>query len=182
MNNSTEGVTLYAGFIADLLLNYHGKEHTIARGLFELAKNTDVSNPTATVPMQLYNDMCDWIETNFGPANLRKAGEAIGKRAYNQMVQGKNIAPNSSPHEILHALKAVADLMIQDPLGRGWTIVEEGEKRIVMRRTQTFHPVLQEGLLKSLALQSSEVQYVKVAYLTSVRQGDEFDDYEITWF
>ncbi len=181
MNNSTEGVNLYAGFISDLLLNYQSME-TVTKRLFTLVENTDLSNPTTPVPMKLYNDMCDWIERNLGPANLRAAGEAIGARAYNQMVQSKNINPKSRPQEILQALKEVADFMIQDPLGRGWTILEMGEERAVMRRTQTFHPVLQEGLLQSLVTQSSGVKFVKVEYLKSVSKGDEFDEYEITWF
>lgn len=182
MNNSTEGVTLYAGFISDLLRNYQGMENGVAEGLFKLAQGLDLSNPTTPVSMKTYNDMCDWIEKNLGPANLRKAGEAIGARAYQQMVQSKNITATSTPQEILQALKVVADFMIQDPLKRGWTVLETAEKRVVMRRTQTFHPILQEGLLRSLVSQSTQAQMVKVKYLKSVRQGDEYDDYEITWF
>jgi len=182
MNNSTEGVTLHAGFISDLLLNYKGREKTIAAGLFELAKDIDLSNPTLKVPMKLYNDMCDWIERELGPANLRKAGEAIGARAFTLMVQAKNISPDSAPQEILQALKEVAGFVIQDPLGRGWTILEMTEERAVIRRTQTFNSVLQEGLLKALALQSTKVRYAKVGYLKSVHQGDRFDEYEVIWY
>ncbi|MCP4609297.1 MAG: hypothetical protein GY845_11345 [Planctomycetes bacterium] len=180
MDNSTDGVTLYAGFISDLLANYQSME-TVTKELFKFVKDTDLSDPTAPVPIKLYNDMCDWIERNLGPANLRAAGEAIGARAYNQMIQSNNINSDSTPQEILQALKAVADFMIQDPLGRGWTILEMGENRAVMRRTQTFHPVLQEGLLRSLVVQSSKVTLANVKYLASVRKGDEFDEYEVTW-
>ncbi len=181
MNNSTEGVTLYAGFISDLLLNYQENKNTFAAGLFELTKNTDLSDPTARVPIKLYNDMADWIIKNLGPASLRKAGEVVGARAHLQMVQGRHIGPNSTPQDILQALKEIADIMVQDPLGRGWTILEKGEKHVVMRRTQTFNPVLQEGLLKALVTQHSEANFVIVKYLKSVRQGDEFDEFEITW-
>ncbi len=180
MDNSTDGVTLYAGFISDLLFNYQDMK-TTTKKLSEFVKDTDLSDPTAPVPIKLYNDMCDWIERNLGPANLRAAGEAIGARAYNQMIQSNNINSDSTPQEILQALKAVADFMVQDPLGRGWTILEMGENRAVMRRTQTFHPVLQEGLLRSLVVQSSKVTLANVKYLASVRKGDEFDEYEVTW-
>jgi hypothetical protein len=181
MNNSTKGVTLFAGFISDLLATYQGQESArYTKPLFDMAKDVDLSDPTARVPMQLYNDMCDWIGNNMGTANLRKAGEFVGNRAYDAMRQNGVITDDASPQDILKALKIAADTMIQDPLKRGWEILELGEERAVLRRTQTFHPVLQEGLLKSL-VQRSRVAIVTVSYLSRVSNGDEFDDYEIRW-
>jgi hypothetical protein len=58
--------------------------------------------------------------------------------------------------------------------------LELEDERAVLRRTQTFHPVLQEGLLKSL-VKRSRVTIVTVRYLKRVSDGDEFDDYEIRW-
>ena len=71
--------------------------------------------------------------------------------------------------------------MIQDPLGRGWEILEEGPRRIVMRRTQSFNCILQEGLLQSL-IQRCDVTLVSVRHVNCVRDGAEFCDFEITWF
>ena len=181
MDNSTEGVTLFAGFISDLLATYHGQESALyTKPLFDMTKDVDLSDPTAKVPMQLYNDMCDWIKSNLGESNLRKAGEFVGNRAYEAMRQNGVITDDASPQDILKALKIAADTMIQDPKNRGWDILELEDERAVMRRTQTFHPTLQEGLLKSLVKRST-VTIVTVRYLKRVSNGDEFDDYEIRW-
>ena len=53
--------------------------------------------------------------------------------------------------------------------------------RVVMRRTQTFHPILQEGLLKSLAERSDQILCATVRYVHSTMSGDEYDEYEISW-
>ena len=181
MNNSTEGVTLYAGFLSDLLANYQQKPGAYIQPLFDMVKDIDLSNPTNLVPISIYNAMCQWIEKNLGPANLRKAGEYIGARAYDLMLQQRYITSKSSPHEILKGLQKVASESIQDPLGRGWEIVALEDKRAALRRTQTFHPVLQEGLLKALMKKGGQLT-VTIRYLKSIAQGDEFDEYEVRWF
>ena len=66
MDESTKGVTLYAGFIFDLLANYTSSRETFSAPLFELAAGLDPENPTARVPISLYNEMCTWIESNLG--------------------------------------------------------------------------------------------------------------------
>lgn len=181
MNNSTEGVTLYAGFLSDLLANYQKERSAVFQPLFAMAKDFDLSNPTTLVPIGVYNEMCDWIERKLGPSNLRKAGEFIGARVYDLMIQAKYISSHATPQEILRGLQKVAGEAIQDPLGRGWEILELGDKRAVLRRTQTFHPILQEGLLKALVKRGGQ-QTVMVRYLKSVAQGDEFDEYEVLWY
>ena len=182
MNHSTEGVTLYAGFLSDLLANYQQERGAAyIQPLFAMVKDFDLSNPTALVPMSIYNAMCSWIEQHLGPANLRKAGEFIGVRAYDLMRQRRYITSKASPREILTGLQKVASESIQDPLGRGWEIVVLEDKRAVLRRTQTFHPVLQEGLLKALVKRSGQPT-VMLRYLKSLAQGDEFDEYELRWY
>jgi hypothetical protein len=179
MDNSSEGVTLFAGFITDLLSSYVGNPY--AKGLFQKAKDFDLSVPTHLVPMGLYNEMCEWIVRELGPASLRKAGENIGRRVFDYMAGQGAVSPASTPNEILAALKVGADTMIQDPKERGWTIVVSEPQRVVMRRTQSFHPILQEGLLKSLAERSNLIVYATVRYVASVSRGDAFDDYEVSW-
>jgi hypothetical protein len=75
----------------------------------------------------------------------------------------------------------VASNMIQDPLGRGWEILEESPGNIIMRRTQSFNCILQEGLLQSL-VQRCNVTLVSVQHISCVRDGDEFCDFGVTWF
>jgi predicted hydrocarbon binding protein len=181
MNESTEGVVLQAGFIFDLLASYDTSRETFSAPLFEMAVDLDPNQPTAMVPISLYNEMCTWIENNLGSSNLRRAGELIGKRAYEQMVSNPSMSSTPGPLEMMKQLAQVASDMIQDPLGRGWEILEEGPDNIVMRRTQSFNCILQEGLLQSL-IQRCEVTLVSVRHLTCVRDGAEFCDFGVTWF
>ncbi len=180
MDDSTEGVTLYAGFIFGLLDNYTASRDTFAAPVFEMAAGLDPNDPTALVPIQLYNDMCSWIETELGPGSLQRAGTAIGNRAYDQMVADASLSSNPGPLEMMEQLAQVASVMIQDPRGRGWEIREAGEGRIVMRRTQSFNCILQEGLLQSL-IKRCGVALAIVNHSSCVRKGAEFCDYEVTW-
>ncbi len=82
MDESTQGVTLYAGFIFDLLTAYESSRETFAAELFRMAEHLDRDEPTREVPFDLYDDMCQWIEDNLGVASLRKGGAAIGSRVY----------------------------------------------------------------------------------------------------
>ena len=152
MNNSTEGVTLDAGFVSDLLALY--ESNPVARELFAIAATANATDPAARVPMQIYNDMCAWIERKLGPANLRKAGETMGARVYDRVVADGLLPKDATPVELLRELARAARVLIRDPLGRGWEVLEAGPGRAVMRRTQTFHPVLQEGLLRALVARS----------------------------
>lgn len=178
MNNSTDGVTLDAGFVTDLLALYEG--NPIARDLVAMAEAVDRADPRARVPMQLYNDMCAWIERKLGPANLRKAGETMGARVYDRVVADGRLSAAPTPLELLRELARTARVLIRDPLNRGWEILEEAPNRAVLRRTQTFHPVLQEGLLKALVARSGR-SLPRVRYLRSVKDGAEYDDYEVSW-
>jgi hypothetical protein len=178
VNHSTDGVTLDAGFVADLLALYEGKP--LARELVAMADAASLADASARVPMQLYNDMCAWIEQKLGPANLRKAGETMGARVHEHVVASGRLSADPTPVELLRELARSTRALIRDPLGRGWEILEEGAGRVVMRRTQTFHPVLQEGLLKALVARSGRPM-ARVRYLRSVKDGAEFDDYEVTW-
>ena len=110
MNTSRENVTLYYGFVLDLLKCYENNR-TVAKGLFEMAPDLDSADPTQLVPMQLYDDMCQWIEVNIGKASIRNAGIAIGSRAYDYMVQTRAIPESPTPLDILKGLKEAAELV-----------------------------------------------------------------------
>lgn len=55
-----------------------------------------------------------------------------------------------------------------------------GEERLVMRRTQTFNCLLQEGLLLSL-VERTGVLTAQVVHRSCTRKGAEFCEYEMAW-
>lgn len=180
MDQSTEGVTLYAVFINDILKLYEDKKDQFAGPLFEMAKSHDLSNPFNKVPMQVYNDMCQWLEKALGPASLKKVGVQIGETVYDALIKNGNFSKNPTPLEIINGLVYVASQMIQDSKKRGWVVVKSTPTSILMRRTQTFNSVLQVGLLRGL-VQKTSVKFVDVNYAASVAEGAPFDEYLITW-
>ncbi len=179
MDNSTEGVTLYAAFLNDILKIYEDRKAEYIE-LFDIAKDYDLNDPFNKVPILVYNDMCSWIEVNLGKFNLIKAGRNVGESAFNGMVQNKLLPDNPQPKDIMEALVKVASQMIQDPKGRGWEIVSSTNHSIIMRRTQTFNGKLQLGLLDGL-LRKTNVTAVRVNDIKSVDNGAEFDEYEVSW-
>lgn len=180
MNESTKGVTLYSGFVFDLLSAYAESSTSFAAPLFDMAAHLDSDQPTQLEPIELYNDMCQWIEDNLGAASLRNAGRAIGDRAYDFLAEEHQLPPSPSPLQILEGLKHAAATMIQDSERRGWEILEKTEDRIVMRRTQTFNCLLQEGLLKSLVARTG-VRLPQAKHIACTRDGADYCDYEVTW-
>src|SRR5262249_44169782 len=126
------------------------------------------NEPTKPSPMSLYNWVCNWVEMNIGVQSIKRTGRAIGARAYDQMIKDESLGAHPTPLEILQQLKRVASFMIQDPLGRGWEILSAAPGEIVMRRTQTFNCLLQEGLLHSL-VQRTGVLMPRVDHRTCTR-------------
>jgi len=177
MNLSTDGVTLNAAFINDILGYYEKDEY---KSLHAIAEGHDLSQPDNRVPMKVYNDLCDWIENGLGKFNLIRVGRKIGETVYQIFLQFNMIDEKSTPSDIMKALKIAASTMIQDPEGRGWEIITDEPKRIVMRRTQSFNNQLQLGLLDGLA-RKAKVSGIKVDFCKEINLGDEYDEYEITW-
>lgn len=180
MNVTTKKVTLYAVFVNDVLNLYRDKKDAFAQPLFQMAKDYDLSDPFNKVPMDLYNEMCNWLEQELGPANLRKVGVRIGETVFEALSKSGSLPANPQPIDLLNGLVYAAANMIQDPKGRGWEVLENRNRHIVMRRTQTFNSVLQLGLLRGL-VQKTGVRLVEVKYLRSVAEGADYDDYLITW-
>ncbi|WKK79295.2 hypothetical protein [Marivirga arenosa] len=180
MNNSTEGVTLSSAFVKDIIDLYEGKD-SYQRELKRMANGLDLSSAMKFVPMETYNSMCNWIESQIGQANTRRLGRKIGATAYSGMLANGLITSDASPKEMMEGLAKVASMMIKDPEGRGWEILETAPKHIIMRRTQTFNSTLQFGLIDELIRKTKAVS-PKVEYVKSVADGDEFDEYKISWF
>jgi predicted hydrocarbon binding protein len=178
MNNSTEGVTLLNGFVQDILAEYQHMRR-VCGPAFELAKGVDTAKPDDWCSIDIYNDVCAWIEANVGAMSIRQAGVAIGKRvAENIIANGKMSAP--TPLNMMEALKWAASVMIRDPAGRGWEILEGNDSRVVMRRTQTFNCMMQDGLLVAL-VERTGVEGADVEHFKCTKRGDEFCEYRITW-
>lgn len=178
MDNSTENVTLIAAFVNDILELY--KDKTDYLKLKAMASGLDLSDPMKHVSMATYNDMCNWIEKEIGKANTRMLGRKIGETAYQSMVGFNMVNDDTTPVEMMKALQQVALSVIQDPKKRGWEILSEGPKEIVMRRTQTFNGTLQLGLLDTL-VRKTKVVSPSVDMIKEVDLGAEFDEYKITW-
>jgi hypothetical protein len=179
MDHSTENVSLCAVFVSDVLNVYKEKQAEYP-DLFKFARGYDLSQPFNMVPMDVYNNICNWVEDNLGKASTKRLGREIGKTVFDTLQENKLISANPHPHEIMEALANVAREMIKDPKNRGWDIIEKTEKSLLMRRTQTFNSTMQFGLLESLMFKSS-VFSPSVELAKSVDQGDDFDEYLITW-
>lgn len=179
MDNSVENVTLIAAFVKDVIDKYDGKPE-FQNELKKIASGLDLSDPMKQVPMEVYNKMCDWIENQIGVTNTKILGRQIGNTAYQSMIGMGIVTTSATPVEMMEGLKKVASMTIKDPKGRGWEIMDKGPKHIVMRRTQTFNGTLQFGLLDEL-IRKTKVLSPKVELIKSVKDGDEFDDYKISW-
>lgn len=179
MDKSTENVTLFAGVIEDVLKNYKDKQVEY-KELFDIANGYDFSKPSNKIPIDVYINMCDWIENKLGKFNLIRIGRNIGESTYDTMISNKMIVGKCSPLDVMKALIITAQKGVQDPKKRGWEILSYTEKSIVMRKTQNFNSVLQIGLLDGL-VRKSGVLGVVVTLQHEVSKGAEFDDYLITW-
>ncbi|MEO0811387.1 MAG: hypothetical protein AAFY60_00895, partial [Myxococcota bacterium] len=179
MDQSTDGVTLHAGFVFDVLAEYRSMGKVCAP-VFEKVQHLSEERPDELVPIKLYNDVCEFIEETFGPASIRSAGEQVGKRVHAGMRANGLLAEDASVADTMRALRKAADVVIHDPKKRGWELLEEGPKLLVMRRTQTFNSSLQFGLLRSLA-EAAGARGLTVELVRSVKKGDEFDEYRLKW-
>ena len=181
MDNSTDKVTLAAAFLSDILQIYKAKPREDYEHLLKMTEGLNLSSPMNMVPIETYNNMCDWIEQSVGQANARLVGKRIGRTAYEAMKSYKMVHEKSTPLEAMTALQTIANTMIKDPKKRGWEILESTPKYLLMKRTQTFNSTLQFGLLDEI-IRKTGVLSPKVEYIKSVRKGDEFDVYKISWF
>ncbi len=178
MDSSTQGVTLLTGFVHDILAEYQHMRR-VCGPAFDLAKGVDKMPSDAWCSIDIYNDICTWIEDNIGAMSIRQAGVAIGKRiAENIVVNGKMTEP--TPIKMMEALKWAASVMIRDPKGRGWEIVSSNDHSVTMRRTQTFNCMMQDGLLVSL-VERTGVEGSDVEHYNCTKRNDEFCEYRVTW-
>jgi hypothetical protein len=179
MDQSTENVTLLTAFILDVVREVEKVEADLS-GFKAIIQDVNLQNPYQHVPIQIYNDLCAWVETQLGLEALHNVGYNVGETVFNALVENGIIAPGSSPEETINGLVIAAGSMINDPKNRGWELLATTNTSVLMRRTQTFNSSLQLGLLKGL-IEKSGKQEVQVTYQKSIANGDEFDEYLVVW-
>ena len=180
MDNSTENVSLLAIFILDIL-NELDKRQIDKTEILMFCNDYDISIPYNSVPIDVYNQMCYWIEENLGDEVLISIGRSIGETIFAALLENKIVVDESSPKETMEGLMIAASSMIQDEKDRGWEMVIAENDFLQMRRTQTFNSKLQIGLLKGLIEKCENVKEVEVGYVKEVAKGDAYDEYLITW-
>jgi hypothetical protein len=90
------------------------------------------------------------------------------------------IGADATPADALAALARTVGTTVQDPRKRGWDILESNEGCVVIRRTQTFNCVMQEGVLLSL-VEGAGATRPRVEHVRCTRRGEEFCEYEVRW-
>jgi predicted hydrocarbon binding protein len=179
MDHSTRDVTLLSGFLFDVAGEYQGRQ--VFHEIDGLLQGFDPRRSDVWVPMSTYNRLCEWVEQRVGSASIQRAGEAIGSRLHTQMVRdGVLVEQPTTPSALLHELQRLAGVLIRDPLGRGWQILDERPFEAVARRTQTFNCTLQEGVLRAL-FERAGVSSMLVEHVRCTRRGDPYCDFRASW-
>lgn len=180
MNHSTEGVTLWAAFVQDILKELEHLDISSEK-VAHFYSGHNIDSPYNLVPMQVYNNMCQWVEEELGEEAIIQIGKNVGETAHGGLVENGIISDNAFPLEVMEGLTVAASSMIQDPADRGWEIENSGDGFIDMKRTQTFNSKLQFGLLTGLMEKCQGIEGIEVSYVTEVAKGDEFDVYRVTF-
>ena len=181
MDHSTDNVTVMGEFFLPILEIYKGRV-TILDSIQEIIKDLDLSDPKKMHPMQKYNEVLDWIDDNLGRANAVITGKTIGNPIFDYLTGGGMIKQDANPSEIMRALDSLARIVISDPKDRGWEFLADEPTRLVMRKTQTFNANIQCGVLEGLLSRCKSVRNPQVRLIAEVKNGAEFDDYELSWF
>jgi hypothetical protein len=180
MDTDITGVTLPAQTVNDLLALYRDRTETLARPLFGMAAAYDLSKPDNPVPLQLYNDLCQWVEQRLGPASLQNVGLQISLNVYANMLKLGLIHPPCHPVHMLQGLQKIAAAQINDAKQRGWVLLDVADRSVILQRTMPFNKTLQLGLLKGLLLRSTAL-LPEIRLLREVSNGDTYDEYFVHW-
>jgi len=179
MDESTDGVTLHSGFVLKVVEPFRGMER-LCGPLFEMVAHIPPEDPEGPVPMALYNEVCAWVEQHLGAASVRAAGQGIGRSIFTRLRHEGSINFDAGPAEAIAALARALLVTIRDPRRRGFEVVEQTDSRVLVRRTQTFNCVMQEGVLLTL-VEGTRVVMPRVEQLRCTRRGDAHCEYEVRW-
>ncbi|HEU4536813.1 MAG TPA: hypothetical protein VFS00_21975 [Polyangiaceae bacterium] len=178
MDHSTRDVTILSGFLFDVASQYQGRQ--VFHEIDDLLRGFDPRRPEVWAPISTYNRVCEWVEQRVGSTSVQRAGEVIGGRLYEHIEREGLLSERPAPGALLRELQRLAGVLIRDPHGRGWQIIEEQPYEAVARRTQTFNCTLQEGVLRAL-LERAGVNSVLVEHVRCTRRGDPYCDYRLSW-
>ena len=179
MDESTEGVMLYARFVLAVREACRGMERVCAP-VFEMTKHLDEKEPLRRVPIALGNDVCQWLEGNLGSAHVRDVGRAIGRSVYRELQKEAVLGPNATPLKVIEQLTRAAAIVVFDPKGRSFDVLEAVEGRVVVRRGQALNCMLQEGLLAELIAGTGALN-PRAHQVTCTRRDSPHCDYELLW-
>lgn len=178
MDHSTRDVTLLSGFLFDVAGAYRGRP--IFHEIDGMLRNFDPQRPDDWAPMSDYNRLCEWVEQRVGSVSVQRGGEAISARVHAHLLGEGAFGGRPSAGDLLREAERLARVLIRDPKGRGWQLLEERPFEAFVRRTQTFNCTLQEGVLRAL-LEQGGFASVLVDHVRCVRRGDPFCDYRVSW-
>ena len=178
MNDKATCSVLVVQKILDQYKNTCGE---FTKELFKKAKRVDISNPLAQIPLSFLNELIEWIEQELGPANVKMIGTILGETAFEELKANKQLPEKSSPKEAIEKLILVLQSIVQDPFRRNLQVLEVQNNFARVRRTQTFNPTVQIGMIETF-VRKAGIAFPRTRLVRDYKNGPEYDEYEITWY
>lgn len=173
--------TCSALLVRKILDQYKNTCGDITKELFKKASQYDMNDPNAQIPLSFVNELIEWIEKEFGQANLKMIGSILGETAYEEL-KSRNVLPEkATPKEVIEKLILVVQALIQDPFNRKLQVLEIQNNFARVRRSQTFHTTVQTGIIESF-IRKAGVNFPRTRLIKDYTKGPAYDEYEITWY
>lgn len=179
MDQSTDGVYMHAIFFEDFLHIYKHQED-VYRQLVQILATADIAKTEMMLPIVVYNQMCSYIEKQLGPDQTILLGWNLSQTVFTVINASNQLSANATPLQTMELMCTASRLLLDDPKHRGLDIVSHAPGRIVIRRTQTFHSLVQVGII-SCFIEKTGVPLPRVSYLHRLADGAPFDEYLVTW-
>ena len=106
--NTMTNIKISALF-TNAILSYYENKKSIAKPLFELLS---VYQNQENVPLDIYNEACDWIEDKLGTASLKLIGLEIGYMLFDTLLQNAKVAKDSHPEDVIEAFEVLTDKLV----------------------------------------------------------------------
>ncbi len=165
MNDMTKSTTLKAAWVTHLLQEIQQRPEPIDNTvLMDYCEAYDLGQSSCMVPLQVYQDICDWIEQELGEQAILEIGFQIGENTFQDLMEEGKIDAQAKPQRLLEELQTTTDTMVRDPRGKNWEIAEIQEQSIKMSLNQNFHSKLQLGLLRGFVQKCTSINEVEVSY------------------
>jgi hypothetical protein len=168
--------------IINKILNiYKPTSNDISKGLFDLAGKIDLTNVTGRVPIFALYELAEWIEKHLGPANVKMIGNLLGEEAYQILKQSGKISEKIKPAEAIEKFVIVSQTIFQDPLRRYWEKIEIKNNIARVKKCVLLNVTMQIGIFEAF-LRKCGVPSPRVRLIRDYKRGQEFDEFEITWY